>query len=432
MSYVMSLWSVEKPFHRAGRGTGRAASTSRSVSTLEQKGLAGLVILAGTATLTISIRDPLLSWGYALGVLLLAGIYILREIRYPSMRFRFGTAALLGIALWGWMQLSLGATEYPYGTIDGAVRSSAWYATALVAARTMAHAQMRGKFLRVLAWAGCTLSVVGVLTSRTSPDRMLWLVPIPYPDTWGPFLSRNDFAGFLELSFPAALWLGVAEDAGHRSRPRYLWMAAAIFAGGVASASRAGAILLTLEAVVGLALLEAGLRERPDTRFKASGRGSFSLRFAIAAVALVGVSGAGTLIGRFSDPDPLRYRRDIARSTVQMISAHPWKGYGMGTFVHVYPAFATFDAGATVEHAHNEWLEWAAEGGLFYAALWLILAGSLAPRAVRTVWGLGVMAVFIHALVDYPFARHGLTAWNFALIGALDAEDVREVASRAH
>ena len=200
-------------------------------------------------------------------------------------------------------------------------------------------------------------------------------------------------------------------------RPIYLWMAAAIFAAGIASASRAGAILLVFEAVVGLCLL---------------GKEKVALRFILAALLLVPIAGAGTLLGRFDDPDPMLYRREIAHSTLQMIGEHPWKGYGLGTFRDVYPAFATFDAGAVVEHAHNEWLEWAAEGGLPYAALWLLLAASIAPRAIRTIWGLGVVAVFLHALVDYPFERHGLTAWNFALIGILNAEGVREVSPGVH
>ncbi len=46
--------------------------------------------------------------------------------------------------------------------------------------------------------------------------------------------------------------------------------------------------------------------------------------------------------------------------------------------------------------------------------------------AVRSVWGIGILAVFLHALVDYPFVRFGLMAWNFALIGALSAASVRE------
>ncbi len=126
--------------------------------------------------------------------------------------------------------------------------------------------------------------------------------------------------------------------------------------------------------------------------------------------------------GRLADPDPLKVRREIFHSAAAMIAAHPWHGYGLGTFAAVYPEFAEFDNGASVEHAHNDWLEWAAEGGIPFAALWAVLAVCVARPAIRSFWGMGVLAVFLHALVDYPFARIGVAAWEFLLIGALLAE----------
>jgi O-antigen ligase len=190
-----------------------------------------------------------------------------------------------------------------------------------------------------------------------------------------------------------------------------------MLAAGVASASRAGAILLVAEAIVIFAI---GRRRRAIGKF------------VIAAALFIAITGAGALLGRLADSDPLAYRREIARSTVGMIAAHPWRGFGVGTFAQVYPAYATFDAGAAVEHAHNDWLEWAAGGGVPYAAVWAVLALALSAPAVRSVWGLGIMAAFLHAMVDYPFARFGLTAWTFALIGALDADSLRELRGRVH
>ncbi len=138
------------------------------------------------------------------------------------------------------------------------------------------------------------------------------------------------------------------------------------------------------------------------------------------------VAGAGTLAGRFAEKDPWRYRREMAASTVAMIAEHPWRGFGLGTYANVYPAYATFDIGGVVEHAHNQWLEWAAEGGIPFALAWLALALGVSGPAVRSVWAIGIVAAFLHALVDYPFARFGLTAWNFMLLGAVSSAPVRE------
>jgi len=113
---------------------------------------------------------------------------------------------------------------------------------------------------------------------------------------------------------------------------------------------------------------------------------------------------------------PPTMRTDVSA----MIADRPWQGFGLGSFGAVYPEYALFDSGAVVEHAHNDWLEWAAEGGLPFAGAWAVLAAFVFSPAIRSVWGLGVVAVFLHALVDFPLARFGISAWTFVLIGALE------------
>jgi O-antigen ligase len=416
-----------KPFNRHSFSTLWLDGTAGRVGSLEQASAAVLLGLAGAATLTTWVRSPLPAWGYALGVFLLAGVWTARDtLTARALRITLPGAALAVISLWGFVQLGLvqlgmAATVYRYATLDAAVRTAALGATAFAASRALRSERLRLQFLTAFAWFGFAVSLVAVLAFFTSPGRVLWVFPSPYPDTWGPFLSRNDFAGFLGLSFPVACWLGLRERPSGVSPwiPAAIsaWIPAWMLAAGVASASRAGAILLVGEAIAIFAI---------TPRPRAMGK------FVIAAAVFIAITGAGTLLGRLGDPDPLSYRREIARSTVEMIAAHPWRGFGVGTFAQVYPAYASFDAGAAVEHAHNDWLEWAAGGGVLYAAAWAVLALALSAPAVRSVWGLGIMAAFLHALVDYPFARFGLTAWTFALIGALDADSLRELRGRVH
>jgi O-antigen ligase len=256
-------------------------------------------------------------------------------------------------------------------------------------------------FLRVFAWFGFAIAIGAVLAFYLSPREILWIFPIPFPAAWGPFLSRNNFAQFLELALPVPLWFGL------RGRgEQYIWMAAAMLGAGLASASRAGALLLLGETVLAFVLV--------------CGRSWSRLAwFAALAVALSSAAGADVLLRRFAADKPFEYRREIAQSTMSIIAARPWVGHGPGSFAGVYPAYATFDAGRTVEHAHNDWLEFAVESGVGYAALWAVLGIGIAPRAIRSVWGLGICAVFLHALVDYPFERLGVAVWAFILIGIL-------------
>ena len=99
-----------------------------------------------------------------------------------------------------------------------------------------------------------------------------------------------------------------------------------------------------------------------------------------------------------------------------MIRERPLTGWGLNTYVPVYRMFALYDDGTYVNRAHNDWLQFLAEGGILFAApMCVLFLWSIRP-AVRSVWGVGLIAVGLHALVDYPFARLGVCGWYFALI----------------
>jgi O-antigen ligase len=263
--------------------------------------------------------------------------------------------------------------------------------------------------LEFLAKFGFAMAVLAVVSHYTSGAKVLWIFPSPYPDAWGPFLSRNNFAQFLELALPVAMW-----KARHGATPAVA-MAGAMLAAGFASASRAGAILLVAETLACLWMLRRGWPR--------------AARWTLAAAVAVfsAIAGWSELRSRLFQPDPWEFRREFTRSTVAMIRDRPARGFGLGTFRTVYPAYAEFDAGAAVDHAHNDWLEWASEGGIGFAAVWVALALALVGPAIRSVWGIGVIALFVHALVDYPFARFGITAWFFVLAGGLAAIEVERI-----
>jgi O-antigen polymerase len=347
-------------------------------------------VLAVAATLTIWIRDPAPEWTYEIAVFSIAGAVCLRR---GAIRWSAAGVAMAAIALWGFVELALGTTVYRYATLNATLRFAALAATAFIAPT----GRSREVFLRAFVWFAFAISVLSVVAYYTSPGKVLWLFPIRYADVWGPFLNRNNFAAFLELALPVALWLALTRDQD------YIWIAAAMLAAGMASASRAGAVLLLVESVAVFAL-------RPDSR-------KTMARFAAAAAVLIAVAGAGRLERRIFEPDPMRYRREMARSAMAMVRDRPWTGFGLGTFATVYPQYAEFDAGALVDHAHNDWLEWTSEGGVGFGAAWAILGVAMLRRARRSIWLIGVPVVMIHALVDYPFARFGVSAWTFLLIG---------------
>lgn len=264
------------------------------------------------------------------------------------------------------------------------------------------------RFHLVLVMFASAVCLLDLLEQASRTNRYYWLIPSRYNSVFGPFAYWNNFAQFVELSLPVTLWLGLS-----RAKPviGYVLLAALQVAAVVASGSRAGAALIGVELVAVILLAYHRHRNR-------------SLLFGAAlaiALALLFIYSAGfdRLLGKLQQNDQLAVRRNINRSSLAMIRERPLTGWGLDTYVPVYRMFALYDDGTYVNRAHNDWLQFLAEGGVFFAAPMIVLFIWSVRPAVQSVWGIGLIAVAVHAVVDYPFARLGVCGWYFALIGML-------------
>jgi O-antigen ligase len=320
------------------------------------------------------------------------------------------------MALWGLVQLAAGWTVVKAGTVDAILYWLTAACLAWLAAQISPDRQGVERPLRYIVAAGAAICFIGLLHLYTSDGRVFWLFPSGYDSRIpGPFVSRNNYAAFVELILPAVLVFAM------RSRRRswaYLLIAAALVAATVASGSRAGTVLVIAEVVV-VALL---------------------VRRRVAAIAILGglvalfvvVVGYQYLWERSThDSDPFLLRREFLASTMTMIRTRPLHGFGLGSWVSAYPQFAVIDVGKTANHAHNEWAQWAAEGGLPAFALMLAVLLWTVRASARSVWGIGVVSVMVHSLVDYPFMRLGLAAWIFVFLGMLAVHGPRRQSRRA-
>ena len=236
------------------------------------------------------------------------------------------------------------------------------------------------------------------------------MFPSRYQAIFGPFAYWNNFGEFVEILLPVTLWRGLG---GRRPALPFLLSAALQIGAVVASGSRAGTVLVILELVFVIALAYGRNRNKVFLLASASA--------ILLSVLFVYAAGFETLIAKLQQSNQLTVRRSIDRSSLAMIRARPLTGWGLDTYVPVYRMFALYDDGTYVNRAHNDWLEWAAEGGVFFSgAMLVVLAWSIRP-AIRSGWGIGLIAVCLHALVDYPFARFGVCGWYFCLLGMLAA-----------
>jgi endonuclease/exonuclease/phosphatase family metal-dependent hydrolase/O-antigen ligase len=288
-----------------------------------------------------------------------------------------------------------------------------WFTAAIVAllaTQLFRQPRIAARFRLAFIFFATGLCVLDLLEQASRTSKYFWLIQSRYHAIFGSFAYWNNFAEFVELALPVTLWQGLA-----RPKPSipYLLMAALQIAAVVASGSRAGTALVCLELLAVLILAYLRLRNK-----------SFVFGAGLAVLlALVFVYAAGVdrVVAKLQQNDQLAVRRDINYSSLAMIREHPLTGWGLNTYVPVYRMFARYDDGTFVNRAHNDWLQWAAEGGIFFAGLMLVVfVWSIRP-AYRSGWGIGVIAICLHAIVDYPFARLGVCAWYFALVAMLAA-----------
>ena len=328
--------------------------------------------------------------------------------RVPARGTYFPLLALGLIVLWGCFQLITGFTVDRFATQRSTLQWMTWAAVYYIGVST-AHDESLGKQLRMgLVWFGFVVSVEAILQAYLSPGKVYGLFPSGYHDfVMGPIIYHTHFAAFIETILPIALVLALGEA---KQSYAFLGASAVLLAALVVSASRAGLLIGFVEVLCILLLLH--LR-----RGNAGRRIRFAvLGLAVATGILTLIVGFETAAARFSSEALAAGRIQFAISTLHMIAAHPWVGWGLGCWPAVYPAFATFDPGVIVNQAHSDWLQWTAEGGLPVGLAMLCLALWGIRPAIRSIWGIGVLAVLIHALFDYPFSRPAVGAWPILIL----------------
>jgi O-antigen ligase len=256
----------------------------------------------------------------------------------------------------------------------------------------------RGGIRRVcrgLAWCGLVLAVTMFVQRRLSPHQVygFWspLTRTSNPTIFGPFVNRNDFAAWLLMTIPLItgyLLARMASSTGGR------WTAAAIesaidarlvvltgavvlmTAALVASLSRSG--LLGLCAGLGtLAVLGRG-------RMGVAGTGAFGLATVTLLLLALQYTNMGALAFRLGDslPADLQGRTTIWRETWPMARDFLGTGIGVGAFERGMLIYQQSDRLLFFNHAHNEYLQLLAEGGLLVA----LPAVAAALVGGRTAW----------------------------------------------
>jgi O-antigen ligase len=326
------------------------------------------------------------------------------------------------------------------------------FATGLVAVALLAAPALRERrtALRAsvaLVAGGVAVAIYGVVARLAFGNKLFGLLSVPTIAPFGPFVSKNHFAGYVELAACLAVGLavGLADearrgperlswlDSPHACRVVFAWGAAAVLVLAVPLSLSRGGVVSLAAGLVALASLRVWLRSG-----RARGRG-LAIAGASLAVLAVGVAlvlppeataRVRTLTGISGDSSG-SYRLTIWRDTLRLAVANPLVGSGFGSFEDAIPRFKNAAGDLRIEHAENDYLELLAEGGLTGGVLAGLLAltvitvglGRLRDEPHRLSRGIrcgglaGVIALLVHSAFDFNL-RIPSNALFFVLLAA--------------
>ena len=289
-----------------------------------------------------------------------------------------------------WMPISL----YPRATLMAFLRFSTYVLFYAAAIQFFTHSALLKRNLSVVTGFGALLGFFVIIEFFTRimnyplpHDKILFIRDSVHGSgSVGPYVNRNHYAGLMEMLFPLALAVFLvyrpvmaANDFKKQisdiffqkqiSRHFLYGTAAVLIATSLfVTLSRGGIISLTLS--MGLFAVFLILK----TPQKRVGWTIVAIFFVV--LWLTGTNAWDMIFERFgnirNEAGEIWSGRFIYwDDSVEIIRDFPLFGAGAGTFENIYPKYGTISGNRFLEHAHNDYLEFLATGGILIPALML-------------------------------------------------------------
>lgn len=367
---------------------------------------------------------------FAITLLWIAQAAIEGRLKIAGATLALPMIALLGVAVVQILPVNSGGGRQTisydaYVTSQAAVKIFASTCFFLLFATFVKDDDRRYLAVNVIIGVCVLIALVGI--GQSYIGKLLW-----QRGTYGPFVNRNHFAGFLEMGIGVAGGLIIGRVVKQTMLAVYASCALALAAGVARSASRGGVLALAA-AVVFLAIVAIPnfISSRKQKDSIRPGRAGVLLRAAAAMVlgfaALAGSTllvGSEGLIQNISQtqgeiegelPASERFsRRDIWSATTAMIKDHPYLGVGLGAYQFAYTRYDQSSGAQRVEQSHNDYLQILADAGLVggsiaLAFVILLFARGFSAAQTRnperraiTLGALaGCFAIAVHSFVEF-------------------------------
>jgi O-antigen ligase len=320
---------------------------------------------------------------------------------------------LVGLFGIGLGQLLLRATPYPFLTRVELLKLATYLLIFFLSTQVFRERRDLTNLVWFLILLCFSVSLLGIVQHFTSDAKIYGFRTLTAGgDPFGPFVNRNHFAGFVELTLPAGLALLIFRGLRRDVIPLTGLLTIVPVGAMILSGSRGGIVSFGFEVAV-LALM-ARLRKAPE--------GPRLVALAIvgfAALALVAWLGTGRALERFSTLHPgdvtLSRRATMVHGAAHIFFDHPIIGAGLGSLVAVYPRYETVYDGHIVDHVHNDLMELLAEMGILgglcgLAFLWILVREARRSftaeqghfsRGIHAGAIAALCGLLLHSLVDF-------------------------------
>jgi len=284
---------------------------------------------------------------------------------------------------------------------------------------------------------GVSQAVLGLAQLALSHGPAAFASQRAFLRAYGSFDQPNPYAGYLNMVLPLALGLALWTEGRDRRRWSFaaLLIALALLASESRGALLAGGIAVGMMLAVRYARLRAAVWLAVLVGFLLAWAGTLGVTVGPIQHVLDSIGFSGVDFGNVTNANFSAVER-VAHwlAGVRMFSAHPLLGVGIGNYSAAYPHFHPRGWYASLEHAHNYYINIAAEAGILGLVTYILLTGSAlwyscaatfqARDRVFRGLGLGVLGALIatslHNVFDVLYV-HGTTALIGLLVGLLVA-----------
>ena len=265
-----------------------------------------------------------------------------------------------------------------YETVYETIRSVAFLTVFAISAASFSNRDKLIETLKTLSVFGFSLAIFAVVQHATWHRGIYWFRELTFGGVpFGPFVNRNHFAGLLGMLIPLGLGLAITQQ---EKEKRLLFgfltviMAVSLFL----SLSRGG--ITSFFAGMALFALLMLRRDRESRKI-------WSIAFFIAVVlSYVVYLGIDPVIERF-------YKTDVSGEERLLVWSSTWNaikdfwltGTGLGSFLNIFHLYSPLSVqGGLYDHAHNDYLEFFLETGLFGAVFLLAFISVMIYTIIRS------------------------------------------------